>query len=288
MERIFVTGGNGFFASRFKTYYANQYEIMAVGKEVLNVKDENRVMEFTKDYQPDYVIHTAAIPDTNFCNNNPKICNEINFRGSINIAKACETVGAGLVFISTEQVFNGNRERGPYRELDSASPNTVYGENKLRAERVLKKIIKELWILRFTWLFGLPERGKKINPNILWNTVEALINGNKIRVSDNEYRGLTYIYDLLEQFNKVFDLPYGLYHIGSDNNISRYEIVKFILRQLGMGDRIEQLLEKDEERYKEYPRDIRLNTDKIKSMGFVFPSSKRALKRCLRDFDLLD
>ena len=285
MKKILITGGYGFFASRFKEFYSNQYDILAVDKDLLDIQNEDRVYDFITNYNPDYVIHTAAIASTGICNQNPDLAESVNVKGSINVAKAANDADAKLVFISTEQVFNGNSERGPYREEDQAVPNTVYGQNKLDAEAELREIIDELWILRYTWLFGLPERGKGINPNIIWGVVKSLQKGEKIKVSDNEYRGLTYVYDLLEQFDKIFDLPYDTYHVGSENNDSRYDIVCFILKELGLEDRIAEVVEKNTEKYKDQARDIRLNTDKIEKFGVEFLDTKEAIKKCLSDFN---
>jgi dTDP-4-dehydrorhamnose reductase len=285
MDKILITGGYGFFASRFKDFYSSQYDILAVDKDILDIQDEEKVMNFIKNYKPEYIIHTAAIASTGFCNKNPEIAHSVNVKGTVNVAKAAKEAGSKLVFISTEQVFNGNKDRGPYTEDDKANPDTVYGQNKLEAEEKIREIIDELWVLRFTWLFGLPERGKGINPNIVWGVIKSLQKGEKIDVSDNEYRGLTYVYDLLGQFSKIFDLPYDTYHVGSKNEYSRYEIVNFILEELGLEERIEKVVNKNTEKYAKKARDIRLNTDKIRGHGVKFLDTKEAIKKCLSDFN---
>ena len=284
-EKILLTGGLGFFGSRFTKKYMMSYDILSLGKDDLDITDEDNVIKTFKEFKPRYVIHTAAIASTDFCNNHPKVAYDINVAGAVNVAKACKAVGARMVFISTEQVFNGNIERGPYREEDIPKPNTVYGENKLEAEGLLKEIIDELWILRFTWLFGLPERNCKINPNILWNTLQIALKGKNTRVTCNEYRGLTYVHEVIDQFYKIFDIPYGTYHIGNHNDLSRYDVTCLILKELGLESRIDELIEKDMEKYKEHPRDIRLCTDKIKKYGINFSGIRDSIKKCLDEFD---
>ncbi|GAL15371.1 hypothetical protein JCM19233_6393 [Vibrio astriarenae] len=164
-------------------------------------------------------------------------------QGAINVAKACRENDTKLVFISTEQVFNGNPEKGPYSELDQPVPDTVYGQNKLEAEKELASILDEMWVLRFTWLFGLPERNTTINPNVVWNTLQALVNGQVMQERRNEFRGLTYVHELIEQFPKIFTIPYGTYHTGAHNPASRYEIAEHILSELGQQERLSELLE---------------------------------------------
>lgn len=284
MEKILLTGGNGFFCTRFTKKYENSYEILSTDVPELDITDEKKVIKAFKDFNPDYVIHAAAIASTDFCNSNPKIAYKVNVTGALNVAKACKEVNAKMIFISTEQVFNGNLESGPYTENDIPNPDTMYGKNKLEAEGLLKEILDELWILRFTWLFGLPERNCGMSPNILLNTLDIALKGEKTKITSNEYRGLSYVYEVVDQFTKIFDLPYGIYHVGSHNNLSRYDISCLILKEIGLEDRIDELLINDTEKYREHPRDVRLCTDKIRKYGIEFSDTKDAIKKCISEF----
>lgn len=286
MKKILLTGGKGFFCTRFNERYKNEYEILSTDKDDLDITDMEKVFKAFKDFKPDYVIHAAAIAVTDFCNKHPEIARRINVDGAVNVARACKEVGAKLVFISSEQVFNGNKEPGPYDENHTPVPNTVYGQNKLEAERLLREITDELWILRFTWLFGMPEREMGIASNILWETLVSLLKGEKIYASPNEFRGMTYVFEMIENFKKVFELPYGTYHIGSTNNMSRYEVVKHILTEMGLSHRLDEVLVKDEEKYKDSPRDVRLNTAKIREHGIVFSTTKDGITQCIKDYKL--
>ena len=69
---------------------------------------------------------------------------------------------------------------------------------------------------------GVPERRRPVAANILWDTIRSVLKGEKIRVPSREYRGLTYVNELIDQFGKVFDLPFGTYHVGSKNELNRY------------------------------------------------------------------
>jgi len=286
MKKILLTGGNGFFCTRFAQRYKNAYEILSASSSMLDVTDELKVTETIKNFKPDYVIHAAAVANTLFCDENPEIAYKINVTGSINVAKACKEFNAKMIFISSEQVFNGNSGTGPYTEDVTPCPNTMYGQNKFEAEGLLKEILDELWILRFTWLFGMPERNCGMSSNILWDTLTAALKGKKIKVTPNEYRGLTYVHEVIDQFPKIFDIPYGTYHVGSHNNLNRYDICSLILKEVGLEYRIEELLEKDLEKYKDNTRDIRLCTDNIKSYGLEFSKSTDAIKKCLKEFKL--
>lgn len=286
MKKILITGGNGFFASRLSKYYNNKYEIHALGKQDLNITDENNVMGTFEKFRPDYVIHTAAIAVTDFCNKHPEIAHEINVQGAVNVANGCKKVNAKMIFMSTEQIFNGNEESGPYDEESKAVPDTEYGRNKLEAEGLLKNILDELWVLRFTWMFGAPERALSINANIIWDTVKDILKGQKIKAPIHEYRGMTYIQDVIESFDKIFEIPYGIYHIGSMNDLSRFEVVKLIIEEMGLANRMDEILIKDKEKYKNHARDVRLNTNKLSEAGISFTSTEDAIRRCISDYSL--
>ncbi len=283
MKKLLFTGGKGFVCSRLAEYYSDKYEIVSTGRDDLDITDNDKVLTAFQKYKPDYVLHAAAIAVTDFCNEHPEMAHKINVEGAVNVAKACKSVGAKMIFISSEQIFNGNVEKGPYDEEHKAVPDTVYGQNKLEAEGLLKEIIPELWIIRFTWMFGLPKEGCKMSSNIMWNTVSSILKNEKIKAPVNEYRGMTYITEMAENFYKIFDLPYGTYNFGSMNDLSRYDVVKLIIEELGYGDKLQYLLEADTEKYKENPRDIRLDTHKITKNGIVFSTTEEAIKRCIRE-----
>lgn len=285
MKKILLTGSNGFFASRFYTFFKDKYEILPLGHADLDITDESKTLKVMKNFNPDYVIHAAAIADTGLCERNPNLSYEINVKGSINIAKACKLTNSKLIFLSSEQIFNGNYESGPYDENHIPTPNTIYGKHKLEAEDALKGIIDELWILRLTWLFGFPEKNCKVNSNIIWNVVSSVLKDKKVNLPINEFRGMTYVYDLIENFYKIFSLPYGIYHTGSENDFCTYDIASLILKEIGLEHKTEIYLEKDTDRYKEQPRDLRITNSKLKNHNIILPKTEDSIKNCLKDFN---
>lgn len=280
-KRILITGAGGFFGTRFINRYSNEFDIKGTDVAQLDITDAESVTAMLNEFKPDFVIHAAAIAVTGFCNQNPDVAHKVNVQGAINVANACKAIGAKLVFISTEQVFNGNPESGPYTEDSTPVPDTVYGQNKLEAEKELASILPEMWILRFTWLFGLPERNTTINPNVVWNATEALFKGEVMQERGNEFRGLTYVHELIEQFPKIFDIPYGTYHTGAHNDASRYDIAKHILTELKLESRLSEVLVQSDA---PKTRDVRLDTSKLAAQGVCFTESKAAITKCLKEF----
>ena len=178
-KKILLTGGSGFFGSRFVQRFKAHYDITAPTHHQLDITDKNAVFELVGILKPDYIVHGASITSTEFCNQNPKVAHEVNVRGAFNIAEACEEFRSKMVFLSSEQVFNGNPESGPYKETDVPVPDTVYGKTKLEAENILKDTVSRLWVLRLTWLFGLPEKNCSMSSNILWNFLQSALHSKK-------------------------------------------------------------------------------------------------------------
>jgi dTDP-4-dehydrorhamnose reductase len=284
MEKILITGAGGFLASRFCNYFEDKFIIIPFKRQDLDITDENKVIAAMKEVKPSYVLHTAAIADTGKCEENKEASYFVNVKGSVNIAKACSVTGAKMLHLSTEQIFNGNVQTGPYGEDIVPEANTTYGKHKLQAEEEIRNILEEAWILRLTWLFGFPERYGKVNSNIVWNVVSAALKGKKINIPVNEVRGMTYVYDLLENMAKIMEIPYGIYNTGSENNLSTYNIAELIINEMGLSYRQEEIIIKDTERYTDAIRDIRISNKKLRSYGVEFLTSEEAVKKCINEF----
>jgi len=286
MRKILITGGGGFLSSRIVLAYKDKYNITSLSRKDLDITDEKATKELIKKVKPKIIIHAAAMSATESCENNPSLAYKINVEGSLNIARVAKEIGSKMLFISTEQVFNGNIEDGPYKENNKPIPSTVYGETKLEAENLLRKEIEELWILRLSWMFGLPERGTPNSPSLFWKAITAVLTNNPIKISANEYRGITYSYDLIDNLENIFKLPYELYHFGSENEESTYDMAVFILEQIGVSkENIDRVIIKDDEKHKNKKRDLRLAYEKIKSHGINILSSKESIVRAIEDFD---
>ncbi|NQT60940.1 MAG: NAD(P)-dependent oxidoreductase [Bacteroidetes bacterium] len=286
MKKILLTGGNGFFGSRFQKQYSSSYTIISTDVPELDILNTEKIDYIVQKVKPDVVIHAAAIALTDYCNDHPEICRSINVDGAVNVAKACRKTGGKMIFLSTEQVFNGNTKSGPYTERDQPVPNTNYGRNKLEAEGLLREILNDLVILRFSWIFGVPQRGLPVVNNILWDTVSNILQNNIITASSGEFRGYTNIEDLIDRFDKIITLPPGTYHIGSRNDLSRHEVCRLIFNQMGLSHRIGELLKKKDLLPDEPARDVRLNTDKAASFGIIFPTTEEAIEKCIKDYSL--
>lgn len=274
-KKVLLTGSKGFILTAFYNRYEKKYKIIRTGRKDeslinLDVRDEEQVKKVIKQFKPDYVLHGAGITSTGGCENNKTLAYDVNVKGSINIAKACHENGAKMIFFSTEQVFNGNNNPGPYSEDMKAIPNTYYGVTKLKAENEIKKIINDLVIMRLTWMYDFSK-----DPRIKNILTDTILSKEDIKVPANEYRGMTPLEQLLDFFPQIMNLQRGTYHIGSENNKSRYEIVQLIL-DLTNRKNIKAIINNHQN-----VRDIRLDMNKINQLGIVFDSTEEAIKNSI-------
>lgn len=155
-RKILITGANGFLASRINKTFKDKHEMIPLTSKDLDITNHQLANKILEEVRPNIIIHTAAISATEACENNPDFAYKVNVEASVNIARKAKEIGSKLLFISSEQVFNGNINDGPYKEDQEPVPSTVYGKTKLTAENLLKKELEELWILRLSWMFSLP------------------------------------------------------------------------------------------------------------------------------------
>lgn len=278
--KILLTGANGFVGSRFFREYKDQYDIVALGHKDLDIGNEKDVIELVKGIKPDVVINTAAISDTSQSQLNPELSYNVNVLGPENLAKSCQLIGSKLLHLSSDQVYNGNKEDGPYSEEVIATPAYVYGKHKLEAENRIKAVLEENWCLRLTWLFGLPEKGCRTNSNIIWNSMNTIMKNQKHEENTNSIRGITYVYDLIHNMTRILDIPYGIYNAGSENNLNQFEVIGMVFKTLGFRKEFDELIHPTSGEEK----DLRINTNKIKDQHIKFMTIEEGIKKCIRDY----
>ena len=280
MKKILLTGSNGFVASRFYEYYRDRYDFILLNRDIMDITDEHSVYRLFRDENIDIVVHTAAMASTAACQANPQAAYKNNVQATINIAKGCALKNSILVFASSDQVYSSNTESGPYTEDITPMLGNIYARTKLAAEAEIASLLERYYSLRLTWMFSMPERNKKAASGIVTNVMEALISDTPLHLNENDLRGFTYVYEVIENFEKLLDIPYGCYNTGSENNLSTYEIGKVILDALNVPHRTESILRKASGN----KRDLRISNRKLRDFDIIFSDSEQAIRRCLLEF----
>jgi dTDP-4-dehydrorhamnose reductase len=127
------------------------------------------------------------------------------------------------VFLSTEQIYNGRTDEGPFTEEDEPLCVTTYGNSKLETEAFLNGNIENRLILRLSTMFGLPMPGVRPSANAMTKAWNAMRTGTPAKFTPHEKRGMTYIMHLADHLEKLLELPSGTYHVSSANTMTTYE-----------------------------------------------------------------
>ena len=285
MKRIAITGANGFVASVIHLYGSGRYEFIPITRKEIDFSRPETVYPYLSGLKYDVLIHTAANAVTEFCAANPELAHAINVESAIEAARAAKDQNARFVFISTEQVFNGRSDKGPFKETDEPVCVTNYGNYKLEGERYIQENLEDYLILRLSSMFGLPMPGVRPSSNFLMRTWKALKSETPAKFTPNEQRGMTYIMHLADHLSEILELPSGIYHISSRNDLSTYDLCRRIAEVLGYGEEaIQKYILSDTERYADRFRDYRLDGTRLREAGIDLGTMEEDLERCLKDF----
>ncbi len=240
-KKVLITGINGMLGEDLFRRLKTNYSIIGIdiraplgeknGYINCDLVDRDKIKEVFKKHNPWLVIHTAAYTDVDGCEKDPQKAELINVQATNNIVYCAQESRAKLIYISTDYVFNGTKKTA-YTVDDCPEPLNVYGGSKLRAESIVRSVLKEFLIVRTSWLFG--KYGKNFVAAIL-DKAKAV---KKLEVVDDQRGSPTYTVSLsqaIEQlinavFNRKTDVSnYGTYHITNKGDCSWYEFAKEIV-----------------------------------------------------------
>lgn len=175
---------------------------------------------------PDVVVHCAAWTDVDGASREPAAAWEANAEATGHVANVCSDIGARLLYVSTDYVFDG--EDGPYVESDRPSPINAYGKSKLGGEEAARRCEDHL-IVRTQWLYGPGGR------NFVAAILDAARSGRSLRVVKNEYGRPTYTPDLARGIWRVLQVrARGVLHLTNSRSCSRLRFAQVALKMAGL------------------------------------------------------
>ena len=199
--------------------------VLGIDKETLDITDEEKVLSFIKEYKPDVVMHNAAWTAVDKAEENKDLVYKVNALGPKYIAKACKEVGAKMVYISTDYVFDGKGET-PF-EVDSPKNGlSTYGKTKGQGEDFVTSILDKYFIVLISWVFG-------VNGNNFVKTMLKLADMGKteLNVVSDQIGSVTYTYDLAKLLCDMIETDkYGIYHATNEGYISWKEFAEEIFK----------------------------------------------------------
>jgi dTDP-4-dehydrorhamnose reductase len=231
--RLLITGAAGMLGTDLCSMLEG-HEVLGVDItgdcDRLDITDRIEVQRLMAAYQPDLVLHLAAFTNVDGCQTDPETAWRVNAAGTWNLASASCDLDCGLLYISTDFVFDGTKGSA-YDEFDIPNPVSVYGRTKYAGEQFVRHLVRRHYIIRTAWLYGV--HGKSFPGTMLRLARE----GRPLRVVGDQTGSPTYTRDLAECILRLIEMPlYGVYHVTNSGECSWYDLAAATLELAGMGD----------------------------------------------------
>ncbi|PEL62679.1 dTDP-4-dehydrorhamnose reductase [Bacillus wiedmannii] len=228
-ERIIITGANGQLGKQLQEELnAEEYDIYPFDKKLLDITNISRIQQVVQEIRPHIIIHCAAYTKVDHAEKEQDLAYVINAIGARNVAVASQVVGAKLVYISTDYVFQGDRPDG-YHEFHNPSPINVYGASKYAGEQFVKELHNKYFIVRTSWLYG------KYGNNFVKTMMRLGKERAELSVVADQIGSPTYVADLNVMINKLIHTSlYGTYHVSNRGSCSWFEFAKKIFSDANM------------------------------------------------------
>lgn len=242
MKKVLVTGSNGLLGQKLSDLYHDikEVDLLATGPgpnrhplgdaityRSLDIRNRAEVLALFREFKPHTVIHTAAMTNVDQCELEKEACWDLNVHAVDYLIEACNEVGAQLIHLSTDFIFDG--ENGPYKEDDEANPISYYGVSKLKGEQIIIEKCKSWAIARTVLVYGIVKDMSRSNI-VLW-AKGALESGKDINVVTDQFRSPTLAEDLAMGCRLIEQQQaQGVFNISGKDFMSVYELVERVAK----------------------------------------------------------
>jgi len=295
---IWLIGNRGMLGSDVEKLLKNKkFEYIATDVEI-DITRYGVLKEYVEDKNIEWIINCAAYTAVDKAEDERELAYKINATGAENLARICKDIGSKLIHISTDYVFDGQKD-GAYTEDDIPNPINVYGKSKLEGEGRIKSILKNYYILRTSWLYG------KNGNNFVHTMIRLFNQKDEIGVVSDQWGTPTYTKDLSNVILRIVELDnnaFGIYHFSnagvraeSDKNvevgITWYDFAEKIYRVskecgiINSDVKIRPIKTEDYPTKAKRPQNSLLSKEKIKK---TFDMEIRSWQEALKDFIIND
>lgn len=245
MRNIFITGASGLLGSKLMAvaredydvlgqYHQKEFSMKGCRTVELDLCDRDKVFSTIEQFEPDLVVHTAALRDMDYCEAHKEEADAVNVSATRNIRDICSQIGTKVIFISTDMVFDG--AKASYDENAETSPTNYYGETKVQAESLISEDPNNI-ITRISFLFGWNVNDRRLN-FVTW-VLNNLKLGDELELYTDIYRNGTFMDDAARMFLLMYMRGLsGIYHVAGKSCLNRFEMGELICEIFGYDKEI--------------------------------------------------
>ncbi len=273
--RVTVFGATGLLGKPLIREFSED-AVTGLGSKDADIRDRAEVDRILKDTQPEWVVLAAAYTDVDGCETNRQLAFDVNCQGAVNVAEAARCVGAKLLHVSTDYVFDGTKMT-PYEIDDPRSPRSVYGESKAKAEVELLRILPDCCIVRTAWLFG---EGGKCFPDTILKLAKTR---PELDVVDDQQGSPTHAVDLAYAIHQLCRKnASGIVHVTNRGECTWFDFARQIVADAGLQTVVRPTTSDKFVRPAPRPKYSVLSPRSLEAFGIVLPYWQEALKAYLR------
>ena len=274
--KVMILGATGLLGQTLMREWDGD-EVVGLGREDVDIRNANRIREIVEKAQPDWIVLVAAYTDVDGCESNQDLAFAVNRDGAVQVARAAKRVGAKLLFLSSDYVFDGEKY-SPYEIGDARNPQSVYGRTKAEAEIQLLEVLPGCCIVRTAWLFGI---GGKCFPD----TILKLAASRPALDVVNDQRGCpTYSVDLARAIIQLCRSgANGMVHVTNSGDCSWFEFAREIVKRAGLPVEVRPVSSQQMVRPAPRPAYSVLSGKSLQAIGIALPAWQDALARYLEE-----
>jgi dTDP-4-dehydrorhamnose reductase len=274
--KVTIFGASGLLGQALMREWSGD-EVVGLSSRDADLRDAAKLWQVVENARPEWIVLAAAYTDVDGCESHQELALAVNRDGAANVAAAAKHVGAKLLFLSSDYVFDGTKT-SPYDAADARNPQSVYGRSKAEAEVRLLELLPTCCIARTSWLYGT---GGKCFPD----TILKLAASRPALDVVNDQRGCpTYSVDLARA---IIDLCHrnarGILHVTNAGDCSWFEFAREIVTEAGSATEVRPVNTQQMPRPAKRPAYSVLSSKSLDRWGITLPPWQDALRRYLQD-----
>jgi len=231
MPKILLIGSQGQVGQELEKILPEAGELISLSRAQLDLSQSEAIARVIETIKPNFVVNAAAYTAVDKAESEPELAWQINAQAPAIMAQSSERIGATLLHISTDYVFNGQKNT-PYLESDLSDPLGVYGLSKRDGEELIKKAKGSHIILRTAWVYGLQGKGNFVKTMLRLGQEREIL-----KIVSDQIGSPTWSYDIAmriaEIIKNIEKVPTGIYHFTDSGSISWYDFAMNIFEEAG-------------------------------------------------------